>query len=83
MSPQMTIDRLAIIINQSFKDFEARFDSKIDALRTEMNQGFERITRLERKIDSFERRFDSIDTRFDRFDLLLDNHEDRLSKLEN
>lgn len=91
MSPQMTIDRLAIIIGESFKDFEARLNVRFERIE-------ERTDRLERKIDTLEinlsnrinkleQKLDTaiidINRRIDTTELVVRNHENRITKLED
>jgi chromosome segregation ATPase len=82
--PKMTLDRLAAMVNEGFKDQEIRLSAKIDAsaahvmsvLSAKIDKLEIRVSALEKRMESVESRLSSLEHRADRlehkFELLFE-----------
>ncbi len=62
--------------NKRFDDLRNDLKSRYDDLRTEMHSGFDGLR------GEMNRRFDEVTTRLDRIERKLDNHDERIVRVE-
>lgn len=64
-------------ILKALKQYSKETDRKIDALQTEMNEGFKQVGERFEQVD---KRFEQIDQRFEKIEKRLDRIEDRMDR---
>ncbi len=81
--PQVTLDDLAVMISNGFKNSEKMFDAKLSSLEERlierMDAGF---NLLSKRIDSVEKRVGSVENRMDSLENHMGSVEKRLDSVE-